>query len=92
MGVDLRRHGCQLSEDGTLAAVGDGDVIRIWNLETGVELPPFIGHDGLISVLQFADQGRTLFSGDIEGGPASLVAVPAPGGLGRAVTRFEMSL
>lgn len=57
----------ELSDDGALAAVGDGDTIRIWNLETGVESPPLIGHDVLISALQFADEGRALFSGDIQG-------------------------
>lgn len=57
----------ELSEDGTLAAVGDGDVIRIWDLTTGDERPPLIGHDGVVSILRFADQGRTLFSGDAQG-------------------------
>jgi WD40 repeat protein len=56
-----------LSEDGTRAAVGDGKTIRIWDVETGAEDPPLIGHAATISVLQFADQGRTLFSGDLHG-------------------------
>lgn len=58
----------ELSEDGNLAAVGDGDVIRLWDLATGDEHPPLVGHDGVVSILRFADQGRTLFSGDAQGG------------------------
>lgn len=57
----------ELSFDGTLAAVGVGDEIRLWNVESGAELPPLIGHREMISALYFADRGRTLFSGDMQG-------------------------
>lgn len=58
----------ELSFNGTLAAVGDGDEIRLWDVESGAKLPPLIGHQGMISALHFVDGGRTLFSGDMRGG------------------------
>jgi WD40 repeat protein len=58
----------ELTFDGTHAAVGDGDEIRLWNVETGEELPTLSGHRGLITVLRFAERDHTLFSGDTEGG------------------------
>jgi WD40 repeat protein len=58
----------ELSGDGTLAAAGADDVIQLWNVETGDEFPSLVGHTGEITTLQFADQGRTLFSGDTHGG------------------------
>lgn len=57
----------ELSFDGHMAAAGDGNEIRLWNLDTGEELPSLAGHQGMISSLQFADESRTLFSGDTQG-------------------------
>jgi WD40 repeat protein len=58
----------ELSVDGTKAAVGDGDRIRVWDVQAGAELPPLAGHHGMITALCFADRDRTLFSGDNHGG------------------------
>jgi WD40 repeat protein len=57
----------ELSFDGKLLAVGDGELIRVCDVDSEGEVTSLAGHRGLISSLQFADNGRTLYSGDTEG-------------------------
>ncbi|MGN6133198.1 MAG: SHD1 domain-containing protein [Aureliella sp.] len=48
--------------DGEMLAVGDGQNIRLWNLESGRELPPLVGNE-LQWTMQFTPDGTRLLSG-----------------------------
>jgi hypothetical protein len=52
------------SADGRmLAQAAAGQPLRLWDLQSGQVLAEFAGHQGLISALAFAPDGRTLVSG-----------------------------
>jgi WD40 repeat protein len=52
------------SPDGRLLASGTHEQrIRAWDLATGRERPPLVGHLGRVSAVAFAPDGRTLASG-----------------------------
>ena len=55
------------SASGRLAAIAENDVIRIRDVADQREVAVLTGHRGMVSALQFADQDRTLFSGDTYG-------------------------
>jgi RNA polymerase sigma factor (sigma-70 family) len=52
-------------KDGKLVDGGneDRERVRLWDLATGKELPPFAGHRGGVTALTFASDGKTLASG-----------------------------
>lgn len=56
-----------ISPAGRFAAVADGDVIRVWEVESGQEIVSLSGHQAAISALHFAEEDRTLFSADLHG-------------------------
>ena len=57
-----------ISADGTiLAAAGSDNAIRLWNLRTGQETSPLVGHQAMVSALVFSVDGRRLMSLDGSG-------------------------
>ena len=55
------------ADGGILAAAGTDQAIRLWNLRTGQELPPLVGHHAHVSALVFTPDGRRLMSLDGSG-------------------------
>jgi hypothetical protein len=56
------------SADGSiLAAAGNDSSVHLWNLRTGQELPPLVGHQGQVTALIFTADGRRLLSLDTGG-------------------------
>ncbi len=54
-----------ISPDGKLLAVGAADnAIYLWNLLTGQELPPLVGHEAAVRALVFTPDGKRLVSFD----------------------------
>ncbi len=63
-----RIRGLAFSRDGkTLAAGGEGQVIRLWDVATKKLLNPPVGHEGLILDVAFSPDGRRLASAGEDG-------------------------
>jgi hypothetical protein len=57
-----------ISRDGSLLAVGTGEsAVRIYELPSGRELPPLVGHQGAVRAVVFTPDGKRLISFDGEG-------------------------
>lgn len=54
----------ELSYDGRLAAVGQGESIGLWDLDEGIEVSVLTGHDAPVISLRFDHTGAGLFSVD----------------------------
>ncbi|NER36452.1 MAG: hypothetical protein F6J93_21120 [Oscillatoria sp. SIO1A7] len=54
------------SPDGELLAGSDGNVIRLWNPNTGAELPSLKGHSNKVTSLAFSPDGEMLVSGSYD--------------------------
>lgn len=68
--MELQSHAviaAALSQDGRLLAVGDGEALRLWEVDADREPAILDGHETLISTVAFDDEGRALFSGDTRG-------------------------
>jgi WD40 repeat protein len=68
-----------------VATAGTDDVIRIWNLRTGVQLRSLEGHDDDVTTIAFDRSGKRLASGAADGGariwnPASGESIQLEGG------------
>ncbi len=49
------------SPDGRILAAGGGDrVVRLWDLETGLEIDSMAGHEGFITSLAFSPDGQAV--------------------------------
>jgi WD40 repeat protein len=57
-----------LATNGKILATGDGEVVRLWNLDTGKELLPHTGHHGPVQHVSYSRDGRSLFSSDGQNG------------------------
>ncbi len=57
----------KLSFDGRLAVIADQELISLRDVDSGLTQAELAGHRSLVTTLQFADQGRTLFSADNQG-------------------------
>ena len=53
-----------LATDGKIMATGDGESVRLWNFATGTEHLPRSGHNRPVQYVNFARDGRSLFSSD----------------------------
>jgi hypothetical protein len=56
-----------LSANGRLLAIGSDRAVRVWDLTNNEELPPLIGHQGMVRAVAFAPDGRRLLSFDSAG-------------------------
>jgi hypothetical protein len=67
-GGQLQISALALSTDGRLLAAGCIDqTIRLWDLQTGGELPPLVGHQAALAALTFTPDGKRLASFDAAG-------------------------
>jgi WD40 repeat protein len=53
-----------LSPNDRLLAIGADRAVRVWDLTTDEELPPLVGHQGMVRAVTFAPDGRRLWSFD----------------------------
>lgn len=54
-----------ISADGAILAVGCNDsTVRLWSLKTGQEMPPLMGHQGVVTSVVFTPDGKRLLSMD----------------------------
>jgi hypothetical protein len=56
-----------LSANGRLLAIGADRAVRVWDLTNNEELPPLIGHQGMVRAVAFAPDSRRLLSFDSTG-------------------------
>jgi WD40 repeat protein len=54
------------SPDGRLLAVSDAARVLVYDVATGAEVAKFVGHEGQVSRLAFAPDGKTLVSGSTD--------------------------
>jgi len=69
--LDTKTHGVrciQVSPDGTRALTGGSDkTVRIWNLDTGIDIRQFAGHAAMIRAAVWLPDGLTVVSVDQNG-------------------------
>ena len=52
--------------EGRILASGDGELIKLWDLQTGELIQTFAGHDGTVLALVFDLEGNTIISSGID--------------------------
>ena len=55
-----------LCGESLIATGGSDNVVRVWNLQTGVEVDRFVGHTGSVAALAFDPTSGAIISGSFD--------------------------